>query len=124
MATINYTVERDVSQGDGSVLIITWANLVAASLAGAPFEWPQWADVCVQIVANTAGGATCVIEGSCDSTNYGTLNNAQSVALSVVATTAPKQIVERPLLIRPRISGGGGTEDWTITLTARRQPYK
>ena len=123
MATIQPTYERDFGQGDGSVQVVTWTSLVAASLVGAPFELPQHADICVQIIANTTGGATCVIEGSNDGTNYGTLNNAQSVALSVVATTAPKQIVERPLYIRPRISGGGGTEDWTIIATARRNPY-
>lgn len=121
MATIAPTYSEQVGSGDGSTKLLTWTSLVAASLVGAPFEAPEYADISVQIVANTVGGATCVIEGSNDGTNYGTLNNAQGTALSVSATTAPKQIIERPRYIRPRISGGGGTEDWTITLIARRQ---
>ena len=120
MADLAYTVNMDVGSGDGSVRMVTWDRLVAASLTGTPFENPEFVDNCVQIVANTAGGATCVIEGSNDGVIYGALFNAQGVALSVTATAAPKQIVERPLWIRPRISGGNGSEDWTVTLLARR----
>lgn len=120
MADIAPTLNREAGSGDGSVLLWTWANLVAASLAGTPVKFPEWADCCVQIIANTAGGATLVIQGSNDKTNWGTLNNAQGLALSVTATTAPKQVVERPLWLRPLVSGGGGTEDWTVTLLMRR----
>lgn len=120
MATINPAITKDVGGGDGSIVLATWAHLVAASLAGAPIEMPQHSDVCVQVIANTAGGATCVVEGSNDGTNYGTLYNAQGSALSFTATGAPKQLMERPRFIRPRISGGGGTEDWTIVMLLQR----
>lgn len=120
MATINATMNRKIGNSDDSVILITWVSLIAGSLDGAKVELPEWSDNCVQIVANTTGSATCVIQGSNDGTNWGTLYDAQGTALSFTATGAPKQIVERPRYIRPLLSGGGGTEDWSIFLVLHR----
>jgi len=120
MPDITPTLSRNHGEQNNVVMVFTWPSLVAGSLNGTPVAYPEWADCCVQVIANTAGGATCVIQGSNDGTNWGTLFNAQSTALSFTATGAPKQIVERPLFIRPSVSGGGGTEDWTAILVIRR----
>jgi hypothetical protein len=121
MATIKATINTKIGKDSMTTVLVTWTSLIAASDVGAAFELPEWADNCVQIVANTAGGATCVLEGSNDGTVWGTLNNAQGSAISTAATLAPKQIVERPRYIRPNLSGtGGGTQDWTITLLVNR----
>lgn len=120
MATIAPVVNNKVGDSGYSVSLYTWTSLISGSLTGAPVEMPEWSDNCAQVVANTTGGATCVIEGSNDGTNYGTLNDGQGNALSFTATGAPKQIVERPRYIRPKISGGSGTEDWTIILLLHR----
>lgn len=98
-----------IGEGEGSSKLISWTNGATADGAATPVEMPEWADNCVQIIG-TIGGATVVIEGSNDGTNYNTLNSAQGAALSFTALTdAMKQIVERPRYIRPRISGGAAS---------------
>jgi len=104
---------------DGSVLIAQWTG-GASGDAGPAWEFPEWADISVQI-SGTISGSTVTIEGSNDGTNWATLNNAQGVALSFTSLTPTplKQIVERPRYIRPNITGGTGS-GIAVTLCARR----
>lgn len=115
MATITPTI-TDISN-DGSVQKVVWANLTNTDTVGAVARMAEWADRSIQ-VAGTFGGATIVIEGSNDETNYSTLNNAQGTALSFTAAGL-KQIVEVPAVLRPSLSGGTGST-LTVTMICRR----
>jgi hypothetical protein len=98
-----------IGEGDGSSKLVAWTGGVTADGAGPAVEFPEWADNCVQIIG-TISGATIVVEGSNDGTNYNTLNNAQGAALSFTSLAdSMKQIVERPRYIRPKITGGTAT---------------
>ncbi len=113
-----------IGEGDGSSKLIAWTGGATADGAGPAVEFPEWADNCVQIIG-TIGGATVVIEGSNDGTNYNTLNNAQGAALSFTALTdAMKQIVERPRFIRPKITGGAASGIGVYLLMRRANPMR
>ena len=112
-----------IGEGEGSSKLIAWTGGTTGDI-GPAVELPEWADNCVQIVG-TIGGATIVIEGSNDGTNYNTLNSAQGAALSFVAVTdALKQIVERPRFIRPKITGGAGVSLSVYLLMRRANPMR
>ncbi len=109
-----------IGEGDGSSKLIAWTGGATADGAGPAVEFPEWADNCVQVIGSI-GGATVVIEGSNDGTNYDTLFNAQGTALSFTSLTPTpiKQVVERPRFIRPKITGGAAT-GIGVYLTMRR----
>jgi zinc transporter ZupT len=113
-----------ISEGDGSAKLLAWTGGATADGAALAVELPEWADNCVQIIG-TIGGATIVIEGSNDGTNYNTLNAASSGALSFTALTdAMKQIIERPRWIRPKITGGAATGIGVYLLMRRANPLR
>lgn len=115
MATVNAAF-TDISQ-DGSVYKVQWTPLTNSNTDGSPVVATEWADRCVSI-DGTFGGATVVIQGSNDGSNWYTLNNAQGTAISGTAGLL-KQIVEVPYYIRPLLSGGAGSSV-TVTMIARR----
>jgi hypothetical protein len=99
------------------VNMIQWAS-VANNDTGELCEIPGAADRSVQ-VQGTFGGATVIIQGSNDGTNWHTLNHPQGSPLSFAAAGL-KGVVEITRFIRPSVSGGDGTTSVTVTLLARR----
>jgi len=99
MATKNPVI-TELDPRDGSVLLVTW-TLVGTD-DGAPINMTQWADRSVQFVG-TWGGGTVLFEGSNDGTNYATLTDAQTSAISKTADSL-EQVVELTRLARPRAS--------------------
>jgi hypothetical protein len=85
---------------------------------GVGVEIPGCADKTVQLIANTAGGATCSIEGSNDNTNWTTLHQADTSSAEATAT-AIMAIIENPRYIRARLTTVGSGADWTVVLLAR-----
>ena len=76
----------------------------------------SFADKTVQ-ASGTWASATVVIQGSNDNVTWFTLNDPGGTALSFTAD-AIKVILENPLYIRPKSSGGSGT-DVNVTLAGR-----
>lgn len=111
MATIQPTMT--VIPG-GKARLYQWALGVGDD--GAPVEAVEFADRSVQ-VAGTFGGASVVIEGSNDSTNYGTLTDPQGNDLSIT-TAKVEMVTELTRLIRPRVVAGSGTSV-TVSLITR-----
>lgn len=95
------------------VVIYTWANLASGD-TGKPIAGPGWADRTFQIVGTFGSGGTALIEGSNDGVNYGTLDDPFGNPMSYTTQTQPKQLIEIPLWVRPRISGGDGTTALSI----------
>lgn len=105
MATIAY-VGTELNSRLAS--LVTWSALGNAD-DGAPFETKWHRDFCVTIIATAYGSATIVLEGSNDGTNYITLADPQGNALSFTTGNRLEQLLEVPRYIRPRTSGGTGT---------------
>lgn len=100
---------------DGSVMLIQWT--LTGTDDGAPVNMAQWADRSVQMVG-TWGGGTVVFEGSNDGTNFATLTDAQTTAISKTAD-ALEQVVELTRLARPRASVS--VTSVVVSLLVRRQ---
>ena len=98
------------------VAIATWAALGGAE-TGDAVCLAQYSDRSVQI-DGTFGGATVVFEGSNDGTNYYTLTDPQTTAISKAAA-ALEAISELTLYVRPRSTGGTGSSI-KVTFLARK----
>lgn len=108
----------------GPIELYQWTGLTnATSDTGAPLTLPEYADRSVQVKGTFGAGGTVVIEGSndrkADTPTYATLNDPNGNALSITAAKI-EQVLESTYLIRPRISGGDGTTDLTVTIMVRR----
>lgn len=101
--------------GFDNTQVETWtlgnADTGAATILGsAPFK--------TVAVTGTFGGATVVVEGSNDNTNFFTLNDPSGTPASLSFTAAGmKKVLENPIWIRARSSGGAGTAV-VVTLVA------
>jgi hypothetical protein len=86
---------------------VLWETLTESDTATA-IEMGAFPDRSVQVVG-TFGGATVVLQGSNDGTNWVTLNDYQGNAISLTATGL-KPIAEVTRYIRPSASGGTGQD--------------
>ena len=96
----------------------TWTGLLNGDV-GDIFQFPDWADRCIQVAGTFGAGGTVLIEGSNNGVDWATLNDTNGVALSLTAAGL-RQMSEAPLLIRPRVSAGDGTTSIAATVICRR----
>jgi hypothetical protein len=102
--------------GGGRTHMASWT--FTSNETGLPFEMPGASDRSVQLTG-TFNGATVLIEGSNDGTNYATLTDQAAGALSF--TAAGLALVLQPTrYIRARVSAGSVTSV-VITLLANRR---
>ena len=117
MATRAFTPVANDMRG----LAAQWSGLLQSSLdTGTPAELPDYADRSVQIGGTLGVGGTVVIEGSNDGTTYITLTDPQGNALSFTAIDRIEQVQEITRFIRPRVTAGDGTTNFTVTFYGRR----
>lgn len=105
-----------------SLKLVTWAPLTTASPDGAPFEFADWADRCIQVFGVFGAGGTVVFQGSNDfvnPSNWAILNSINGSPISLTAAGI-LQMNEAPLWIRPLLVGGDGTSSITAAVLARR----
>jgi len=118
MATKNVTITDIALTNDQSVKMFTYAAMANGD-DGEPLSSPEFGDICVQITGTLGAGGTLVWQGSNDKSVWHTLNNAQGGTMSLTAL-AIKQVVERPLWMRPAVTAGDGTTSLVATVLARR----
>ena len=123
MATVTPTV-TDLGDGYGHSKLITWA-LTSANETGVAVgpELAQHTDLCWHITGTNWGGATCAAQGSNTNTDglFGAVTNvAGGAAITYTADAGPKQQIEKPAYIRPKLTTIGTSAVVTVTLFARR----
>jgi len=101
----------------GRSTLHTW-QLTTADGTGDVVSNPGASDRSVQFVANTAGSATAILEGSNDETIWFTLTDGQGNAISFTASGG-EMVAENMLFYRARLSTGGSGADWTVLLLSR-----
>lgn len=100
------TIPAKMNIDETGVLQVSWALITEAD-TGAPALIAQWPHKTVQVYGDFTTSGAITIEGSADNSNWATLNDdlPTPVAL-VITTTAPRNIRENTLYIRPRATAG------------------
>lgn len=113
MATINHTTN---SAGDGST-VIAWADLSTADTA-VKYRVPGTVGAIASIqFTGTFGGATLVLQGSNDGTNFATIKDVNGDNVSVTAAGLV-DFSTGALYLRPSSSGGTG-DNVDVTMVLR-----
>lgn len=87
---------------------------MAGSDVGEAYEIYGYNDRTIQ-VAGTFDSGTIVLQGTVDATNYQTLRDPSSTAISFTAAGL-KGVLEAVHKVRPSVSGGGGSCAIDVTL--------
>lgn len=100
-------------------MTIEWANLGQGD-DGSWYMLGHYSDKCLHVYG-TFGGATVTIQGSNqDSTPTSGLGLTDPTQTAISMTSeGMKQVLENPLFIRPKITGGDGTTSLTARLVCR-----
>ena len=116
MATVKYTV----AEFGRNTKVFTWTPLTNANVDGNAIsaEYADYADRCVHILG-TFDSATVVWQGGNDGTNYLTLTDPSSTAISKTAAGI-EQVLEGALYQKPSTSGGGASQSLTVIAVCRR----
>jgi len=98
---------------DGAA-VATWASL-AAGETGKAVKMGHITGMKTFTITGTFGGATVSIEGSNDGTTWMAVRMADYTAgdyetVSAIAAARSGAMIENPLLLRPVIAGGAGTD--------------
>lgn len=117
MATITATITKVPDGGVMDVYVVQWPAMGNGD-TGTAVAMSGGSDRSVQI-AGTFGGATVVLEGSNDGTNYATLTDPQGNAISKT-TAAIEAVSELTRYVRAVTTGGTGT-NLNVTLIAKGQ---
>jgi hypothetical protein len=114
------TAAATITRSEDDFIVVAW-TLKTADRDGAVLgpQLGKFADRTVQ-VAGTWGGATFVLEGSNDGTNWVTLNDPTGTDISATVGSPLFQVLEAPLYVRPYLSVAGAAATLYVTLVARK----
>ena len=115
MANIIPVVNRTI-QGANSIVSASWGPMSTGD-TGIQVALTDFADRAIQI-SGTFGGATVTIQGSNDGTNWNTMRDPASVAMTFTAADI-KQMLEMALYVRPIVTGGAGVSI-TVVMAGRQ----
>lgn len=120
MAVRQPTYERQTVKS-GEVVQVTWTGLTQATLdTGSPISLAEYSDKTFQTFGTFGGSGALLIEGSNDGgTTWAPLSNRQGTAMSFTAA-GMNTSQDRPILVRPRVTGGDGTTSLTVAAACHR----
>lgn len=105
------------TEHSGRTVIHDW-SLTSADATGTAISVPGSSDRTIQFIADTAGSATAILEGSLDNSTFFTLTDGQGNAISTTAALG-EMVAENTLWIRPRLSTAGSGAEWSVLLFSR-----
>ena len=108
-------VEKDYADAR----LVTWSGLLNTD-TGAPIGFMGSGDKTIQFVGTWGVGGTAVLEGTLDGTNWFTLSDLQTVAISKTANGL-EGIAEAVLQVRPHITAGDGTTSIEAIMLVRQK---
>lgn len=117
MATRAVTLTELPNAGEGEVYKAVWTGLTGSD-DGEALELRGYNDRSIQ-VEGTFDSGTVTVKGSNDSTNYEGIRDPSSTALTFTAAGL-KGVLEAVRLIKPVVSGGGGSCSLTVTMICAR----
>jgi len=105
------------TEHSGRTVVHDW-SLTTADATGDSVSVPGSSDRTIQFIADTAGSATAILEGSLDDSTFFTLTDGQGNAISFTASGG-EMVAENVLFVRPRLSTAGSGALWSILLFSR-----
>jgi hypothetical protein len=124
MAVVNFTQAEPRLSGHNSydVVITTWAHLLNGD-SGQPLSMPHYPDTTIQFLGVPGGGTPGIrwegsLVGGADA-NWFTLHDNANTPVNLAAPDG-RFVSECCLFLRPRVTGGDVTTDWTAILLCRR----
>ena len=109
------------TEHSGRTVIHDW-SLTTADATGDAISVPGSSDRTIQFIADTAGAATAILEGSLDADpttgTFFTLTDGQGNAISFTASGG-EMVAENVLFVRPRLSTAGSGALWSVRLFSR-----
>lgn len=100
------------------VLRTTWTGLLNGD-SGSPMTAAALSDKSVHVFGTVGTGGTLVVEGSNNGgLSWITLTDPQGSPLSFTAESLVS-ILENSLAVRPRVSSGDGTTNFSVVIVAR-----
>jgi hypothetical protein len=117
------TRQGAVHKRDDNFTVATWAPLTKLNDVGSPVqmgsECEGWS---IQLSGTLGSGGEVTLEGSNDGIVYGTLHALDGSALVLDALGFHGGFAERPLLIRPKLTGAeGGVTSISVTIVGARR---
>ena len=112
MAVKKCTIANSPGAQDRTALLVTWTGVTETDTF-APVSLPEYTNKSFQLTG-TIGGATTVLKGSNDGTNYAGLQDAEGAAISMGAAGLV-QVLENTQWYLPEASGGTG-QSLTVTM--------
>ena len=108
------TISEQKTTTQGRTTHVLWETLTENDEVGRSISIPGASDRAVQVLG-TAGGATVLIEGSnvlvpSQDSDWFTLHDENGDLLSFVSIGIGHAISENSLHLRPRLTGGSGTD--------------
>lgn len=95
-----------------------WTGLLNGD-TGSPESGAQLSDKSVQVVGTVGAGGSVSIQGSNDLVNWNILTDPQGNLLTFTTQPALEQIQENPFYIRPIVTAGDGTTNFSVTLISK-----
>jgi len=102
-----------------NAVLVVWSGLLNGD-DGTPFEHADFGDRSVQFQGTPGATPGIALEGSNDGTNWVVLTDPQGNAITKTAAGTLETVEENTRFTRPRVTGGDGTTNWTVTLWGRR----
>ena len=100
--------------------LVTWETLTSANAAGTVYESDGLRMAVATFQAfGTFDGATLVLQGSNDGTNWVTIVDSSTTSPISLTAAGYAEISTAFAYIRPSTSGGGGSQDIDCILVAR-----
>jgi hypothetical protein len=119
MTTVTPTIKELPTTSQGfKCWQVQWPAM-ANGQTGVPVDLVEFSDRSVQVEGTFGSGGSVSIQGSNDLTNWETLRDPSSTALTFT-TAGLHGILELTGQIRPNVTAGDGTTALTVTVVVRR----
>jgi hypothetical protein len=116
-------VVTQLDQYDG-IIHVRWTGLLNAD-SGGPIDYPDYPDRSIEIRGTVGVGGSIQLEGSnfqapSADADYSIMEDAQGVDIVETAITDHDTVGDLALWMRPRVTAGDGTTNFTVDMILRK----
>jgi hypothetical protein len=105
--------------GQHNAVLVVWSGLLNGD-DGTPFEHADFGDRSVQFQGTPGAAPSISLQGSNDASNYVILTDPQGNVITKTAAGTLETVEENTRYMRPIVTAGDGTTNWTVSMWGRR----